>query len=250
MWRSHRISNPPNHFLADPFVIQRHGKDYCFVEDYDFQKAKGCISVYELEEKHYERLGEAIDEPFHLSFPFLFTFRDTVYMCPESSQKSDIRVYESIEFPLKWKLSKILMNNVSAADTMIFQKNNLWWMFTNIDPTASSDHNSMLYIFYAESPLSNTWLPHRMNPVIVDARKARNGGILFHDKCIYRVSQKQKFSFYGAGAAINKICVLNEDEYIETEFCRIEPKFFSNIEGSHHIHSNRNFTAFDFFSLE
>jgi len=249
MWRAHQIINPPNGFLADPFVIRRREKDYCFVEEYNYDKEKGCISVYELRNNTSERLGEAINESFHLSFPFLFPFEGKLYMCPETNQTNDIRVYENIEFPLKWKLSKTLINNVSASDTMIFQKDNMWWMFTNIDPVAANDHSSMLFIFYADSPISDTWLPHGRNPVIVDSSKARNGGMLIHEGCIYRVSQKQSFGFYGAGTTINKIDVLNKNEYVETEFCPVKPEFFSNVGGTHHMHGNGHVTVFDFVKL-
>jgi hypothetical protein len=44
----------------DPFVVTEGGRDFCFVEDYDYRKRNGCISVYELKAKTAERLGEAI----------------------------------------------------------------------------------------------------------------------------------------------------------------------------------------------
>jgi len=171
-------------------------------------------------------------------------------MCPETGNTNEIRVYENLEFPLKWRLSKVIMKNVSAADSMIFHKNDRWWLFTNIDPIFSGDHSSMLYIFHADSPLSNSWIPHRMNPVIVDPCKARNGGILIEDESVYRVSQRQRFGFYGASIAINKISTLTADEYIEEEISRIDPDFFVDIAGTHQFHSNGHFTAFDFVSLE
>ena len=33
LWRGVKLETPPQHFLADPFVITRDGRDYCFVED-------------------------------------------------------------------------------------------------------------------------------------------------------------------------------------------------------------------------
>ena len=46
MWKAVRIKNPVNHFLADPFVINTNDKTYCFVEDYDYNLSRGCISLY------------------------------------------------------------------------------------------------------------------------------------------------------------------------------------------------------------
>ena len=34
--KSKIIQNPPNSFIADPFLFRRNQKDYCFVEEYDF----------------------------------------------------------------------------------------------------------------------------------------------------------------------------------------------------------------------
>jgi hypothetical protein len=249
MWRAIKIVNPVNHFLADPFVISEDGRDYCFVEDYDYGKSRGCISVYELKEKTAECLGDAIVEPFHMSFPYLFRFEGKLYMCPETSEMRDIRLYECINFPLQWKLSKVLMKDVSATDTMIFEKNGIWWLFTNIDPSNIGDHCSELFIFSADNPLSKEWIPHDKNPIIIDSNKARNAGLLFHDDSIYRASQRQGFNLYGKGLSINEICSLSGSEYSESKLCSIEPNFFPDIKGTHHLHSNGSVTAFDFVTV-
>lgn len=246
MWRAIRIKNPVNHFLADPFVISKQDKDYCFVEDYDYEKGRGCIAVYELKEKTSERLGDVIVEPFHLSFPYLFEFDSKLYMCPDTSEINEIRLYECINFPLDWKYSRTLMHNVNAADTMIFKENNTWWLFSNIDPSNIGDHCSELFIYSAENPLSSNWKPHNKNPIFVDSNKARNAGILFQNGLPFRVAQKQGFNMYGKSFSINKINILNNDEYSESKLSEIKPYFFPNTKGTHHMHSNNKITVFDF----
>ena len=84
LWRSNIIANPPYRFLADPFVFRRGDLDVCFVEDYDFRTKKGKISVFKISGNKYEELGTALDEPFHLSYPFIFTVDNELYMCPET----------------------------------------------------------------------------------------------------------------------------------------------------------------------
>lgn len=167
-------------------------------------------------------------------------------MCPETAKNKDIRLYECVHFPLEWKLKKVLMSSVSAVDTMIFEHNRLWWLFTNIDPTNSGDHSSELFIFHSDSPLSDTWHPHAKNPVLVDSTKARNAGLLVDEGSVYRVSQRPSFGRYGSGAAINKILVLDEKEYVEENLVSIEPNFFRKICGTHHLHSNGKYSVFDF----
>jgi len=246
MWRSTRIKNPRNHFLADPFLINENGEDFCFVEDFDYTKNKGCIAVYQLEEQSTRRLGEAIVEPFHLSFPYLFRYNGKLFMCPETYKNNDIRVYECVDFPLKWKLSNVLMRDIAAADTMIFEKDEKWWMFTNIDPTESGDLCYELDIFYSDNPLSTNWTPHPKNPIYCDASMARNGGLLYKNNSIYRVSQQHGFDQYGTGFTINKICILNTKDYSEEKITAIEPNFFKHIQGCHHIDSKNNLTVFDY----
>ena len=249
MCQARKIETPANHFLADPFVIREGDRDFCFLEDYDYKISRGFICAYELKEDTAERLGEVIVEPFHLSFPYLFRYESKLYMCPECSENKDIRVYECVDFPLKWKLSKILMSNISAVDTMIFERDGLWWLFTNIDPTNTGRFESELFIFYSDNPLGDEWHPHPKNPVLMDSTKGRNGGILYDDKWVYRVAQKQGFKVYGKEFSINKITVLNKYEYEETEVCAAEPKFFPGLIGCHHLHSNGDITVFDYLAL-
>ena len=248
MWRSERIRNPANHFLADPFVISTEDGAYCFVEDYDYAIAKACIAVYRLDGKTPERLGVAISEPFHLSFPYLFQFESKLYMCPETSENRDIRIYECVKFPLEWRLKKVLMSDLSAVDSMIFERDGLWWLFTNIDLANSGDATAELFIYYADSPLADVWRPHPKNPIFVDSTRARNGGLLHANGAIYRVSQAQGFDLYGKRSTINKIIILNESEYLENAMISIEANFFPKLNGTHHLHSNGVYSAFDYVS--
>ena len=240
------IPNPPGHFLADPFVIDVDNRSYCFVEDFDEVTDKGSITVYELHEDHAERIGEAISEPFHMSFPYVFEYQSKIYMVPETFVINEIRLYECVSFPLEWKLKQVLMSDVSAADTMLLQRDGLWWLFTNIDPLNSADHCLQLSIFYSESLFSSEWHPHTQNPIFVDSSIARNAGVLVDDNSVYRVSQHQGFDQYGKGALVNRISILNKAEYLETFVMSIEPHFFKDLKGTHHIHSDGRYTVFDF----
>lgn len=241
-----RIKNPAGHYLADPFVISEGGRDFCFVEDFDFKRGKGCISAYGIGDTSAERLGEAIVEPFHMSFPYIFRHDSRIFMCPETSDNREIRLYECVDFPLKWKLSKVLMRDVNAVDTMLFERDGLWWMLTSIDACDSGDNSAELFIYYTDDLLSGQWLPHPKNPVMIDSSRARNAGLLSDESGLYRVAQRQGFEVYGKGFSINKILVLNRQDYRETEVRSVEPDFFAGLKGCHHLHSNGNISVFDF----
>jgi hypothetical protein len=246
MSKAIKIENPVNHYLADPFVISKNNKTYCFVEDFDYFLSRGCISLYELNEVKATRYGKIISEPFHMSYPYVFEYQSKFYMVPETCQNQDIRLYEAEEFPHKWKFLKTIFKDVDAADTTIFEKDGLWWLFTNIDPVKSGQHDSELFIFYSENPLSEKWTSHPKNPVICNSLTGRMGGIIFDKKIIYRVSQKQAFDKYGYATNINKILELSTTDYSEELEFTIKPNFFNYLDGTHHIHGNSNVTVFDF----
>lgn len=240
------IKNPNGRFLADPFLVSKNGKDYCFVEDYIEAIKKGVISVYQINDNNATRLGEVLSEPFHLSFPFVFEYNDQLYMCPETGEADDIRLYKCLEFPMKWGLSHVLMADVSAVDTIIFQQHGVWWMFTNISPFKDGDYCSALFIFSADHPLSDSWTPHVGNPVIIDANGGRNAGFLIDGNIVYRPGQCQGFDLYGKYFGLNQIKSLTLNSYEEKRVCNVLPKFFKGISGTHHIHSAGNLTVFDF----
>ena len=138
------------------------------------------------------------------------------------------------------------MKDIFAVDSMIFLYDEIWWLFTNINPDNGTDACSDLSIFSSSNPVSNQWRPHIMNPVIVDSSRARNGGILFDDKNIYRVSQKQKFDMYGGEFMINKIKTLNSEKYSESIEYSMPPDLLIDFKAAHHCHSNGKITVFDF----
>ena len=244
--KAHFIENPPNHFLADPFVYRFKGEDYCFVEAFNYLEKKAQIDVYKLIEDKYEYLGIALKEDFHLSFPYIFEFKENVYMIPESAKNKDIRLYKAVNFPLDWELEEVLIDNIDAADSLVFHHNKKWWLFTNVDPLMKGDHNFQLDIYYSDNLLKGDWIPHKQNPVILEPTFARNGGILFNKDNIYRVGQKFGFyKKYGLGFSIRKILHLDEESYIESEEASYEDYYSSEIIGSHHIHSNSIYTVFD-----
>ena len=241
------IKNPKNSFLADPFVIKYNDKTVLFVENFNFSSKKGVISAYQIDPKGYKQIGVAIEEKFHLSYPFLIQNDNNLFMIPESAQAKDIRIYKCIEFPLKWKLHKILMSNISAADTNIIKYNNKYWMFTNIDSSSMNDHSSEMHIFYSDELITTNWKPHRNNPVIFDSKKARNGGMIFSkDNELFRVFQKQEFDTYGSSIGIARIKVLTQNQYEEEILINIAPKFFKDIKRTHSFSYNADVISIDF----
>jgi hypothetical protein len=244
------IPNPAGAFLADPFAITVDGSDYLFVEEFPFDTRKGVISAYRLTEAGAERIGVVLEEPHHLSFPFLFEHDDDIYMVPESGADRSIRLYKATGFPTAWAEVKVLRDDVAAVDTIVFKNDGLWWMFTTIQGEGPGLNNAELHAFYADDPLGD-WTPHQLNPIVMDATRGRNGGFIRDaDGAPCRVAQVPGFTFYGAASAVYRIDALSPTTYRESLIREVRPTFFSKLDGTHHIHSANGLTVYDFMRVE
>jgi hypothetical protein len=248
--RSNIIVNPPYRFLADPFVFRRGDLDVCFVEDYDFRTNRGKISVFKISGNKYEELGSALDEPFHLSYPFIFAVDNELYMCPETGEIREIRLYKCTEFPLRWSFHKTLMKDVSAVDTNIFFFKDRWWLLTTIDSSEIGELCSELHVFYSDAFDSDAWTPHAENPVIFDSERARSGGFFRDGDKLFRVFQRQGFDQYGESMGIAQIKDLGTETYREETVSTIEPRFAPKILGTHSFSYYNGLLAIDFVKNE
>ena len=247
------IKNPSNRFFADPFVITRDNRTICFVEDYYYNKSRACISAVEIKDDNsYTILGTIIDEPFHMSFPFIFEYKDELYMTPETCEADSIRLYKCIEFPMRWEYQKDIISNISATDSIIFEHDSRWWLLCNMAIDGNSDYSSTLMAFYSDNPLADKWIAHELNPLIFDSKIARNGGVLNikSGKLPIRSRQKQGFGEYGESFSLAQIEELTPSSYKEREIGKFSATFFENIKTCHHIHSNDKYTVYDYMRCE
>ena len=84
------------------------------------------------------------------------------------------------------------------------------------------------------------------NPVLFDAKNARNGGLFYKDKILYRVSQSRSKSIYGQRFSINQVIKISANEYIEKHIQTIYPNFKDDIIGTHHFHCDDKYSVVDF----
>ena len=248
--KSKFIQNPKGRFLADPFVIKKNNEYFCFVEDYSFSSEKGSISLIKIDSSGYQIFENIINEDFHLSYPFIFEQSGQYYMCPESYQANEIRLYKCIEFPCKWEFHKTLMKGVHALDTSIFFENGKWRMLTNIDSSALKKEGSELHLFSADSFDSNNWIPSNQNPIIFDSSRGRNGGLVISKENKYRVSQNSSYDQYGSAFSINLIKEINDNNYVEQHLVTVKPNFKKNLLGTHTFSCAEDIVVFDIVKNE
>lgn len=237
LYEGTQIANPKGRYFADPFLFVRNGETFCFVEDFPDSEGKGVISVLKLTDGGASCMGRVIEEDFHLSFPFPFEYDGQIWICPESHQSGQIRIYRCKKFPLEWEPHSIAMDGVSAVDTMIFPSDGRWWMLTNIDPGVGAETFSELHLFSASAPVGAEWVAHPMNPVLVDPQFARNAGMLKDGARLFRVSQERAFGSYGVSASISEITQLTLTGYREELKVTLQPEFRAGLTGMHHFHS-------------
>jgi len=241
-----KIIPPRDRFWADPFVINKNGKYYIFIEELIYKENKGYICFMEMDEKgNYSEPVKVLEQNYHLSYPFLIEDHGELYMIPESKQNNTIELYKCINFPLQWKLEKVLMNNVRAVDSTILYKHNKYWLFCNITQNPGPSAPDELYLFYSNKLISDSWKGHPLNPIVSDFKKSRPAGNFFNYKNkLYRPSQNG-LKNYGYGMKINQVIELSETTYEEKVVNSIYPEWDDDLIGTHTLNSTINLTIID-----
>jgi len=242
------IPNPLGRSLADPFIVNWNGQTAIFVEDIDLSIGKGSISAILLDGSQLYEVLPCIKEDFHMSFPFTFEWQGDLFMCPETSRASEIRIYRCTNFPFGWEFAETIIDDTCAVDTVLFPWNDLWWMLTGISDLGAPGRMSELHCFYSTDPISKVWHAHELGVVVRDSTVGRNGGLILGDGSVYRVRQAHGFQQYGYKLTVSKISILSKEFFQETEIMGVKPKKNSSIKAIHHLSSNGGYTAFDFLA--
>jgi hypothetical protein len=180
--KAEHVTDVSAKFVADPFILKEGKTWYLFFEVYNNDTQQGDLAVATSNNSwiwHYQQI--VIDEPFHLSYPYVFKWEDEYYLIPESFEANSIRLYKAENFPTKWSFVDTLVEGRDFVDNSIAYFNNKWWLF------ASTTSNDTLYLYYADN-LGGPWMEHPESP-IVDGNNhiARpSGRVLVYQDRIYR----------------------------------------------------------------
>jgi hypothetical protein len=205
-WR--QVPDTGDHFYADPFPHRRQDKDFIFVEDYPHATGKAIISVVRL---HGD--GEALppepvlEEPFHLSYPQVFDWRGETWMLPEGSASGRLTLYRAAHYPDRWEAETVLLEGCEVSDATLLQQGGLWWLFA----TERDGHGSTsdtLVVFSAPS-IEGPWIPHPMNPIVIDRRLARPGGAFVHVGGRILLPVQDGTEGYGGGLGLSELLALD-----------------------------------------
>ncbi|KAJ7545232.1 hypothetical protein O6H91_09G111700 [Diphasiastrum complanatum] len=209
----------PSNFVADPFLYLQGGKMYVFFETKHAITNQGDIGVAESVDDGatWRYIGIALDEEWHLSYPFVFEFNGQIYMMPEGSKNGDLRLYRALDFPLHWTLEKVLIHKPIVDATML-EYDGSYWIFGSDFHRFGAHKNGELEIWYANNPLG-TWKQHKRNPVHNGDKSmgARNGGRPFiYEGRLYRLGQDCGDT-YGQRLLVFQVETLTQYKYAETK---------------------------------
>lgn len=207
------VSDVAAKFVADPFMLNVNGVWHMFFEVMNRETRKGEIGLAtSVNGLNWEYRQIVLDEPFHLSYPYVFEWNHEYYMIPETFEPGKIRLYKSKEFPCQWSFVRSLVTG-RYADPSVFYFDNRWWMFVCATPHR---HDSLRLYFAAN--LMGPWMEHPASPIIEDnARKARPAGrVLVLADRIIRFTQ-DCVPTYGTQVRAFEISELTTRSYLETE---------------------------------
>lgn len=182
LFRAEDVKDVSAKFVADPFLI-KDGKTWnLFFEVYNRDTDQGDLAVATSKNTwtwNYQNV--IIDEPFHLSYPYVFKADDGYYLIPESYQANSIRLYKADEFPTKWSFVKTLVEGRDYVDNSIVHYNGKWWLFSSVTT------NDKLYLHYADT-LTGPWKEHPLSPIVSgNVHKSRpSGRLLIYNGKLYR----------------------------------------------------------------
>jgi hypothetical protein len=173
--------------IADPFLIEKDSVLYFYFEIMGTTGADIGVAKVNPINHDLEYLGLAIDEPGHLSYPLIFTENGTTYLIPESQALNSVRLYEAVDFPLKWAYKKDLLANIKLADPTVFKKDDIWYMFAS--------ENEKMHLYFSDSLLGN-WIEHPKSPVKV-GNFTRGAGRIFENNGRFIRFGQDHFGGYG-----------------------------------------------------
>ena len=217
-------------FWADPFLYA----NTIFVERYDYSTALGRIGYVQLDkELNVVEQGDVdIGEDIHLSFPNVFEHDGEIYMLPETSASQHVSLYRCESFPNKFQHAQTLLEGVFAVDSIVFQFEGLWWIFTT-HASLSGRCNIELQLYYSENLLTDSWTLHPQSPLCIDVRRGRNGGQIQRvDGKLYRFAQDGSIR-YGRRLGVYEIVALTPTHYEEVFIRYIEPKWSPGLNRCH-----------------
>lgn len=211
-WRD--LPDDGHHFYADPFPVVRGDETWLFVEDFDHRVGKGVISVVGFDDQGpVGTPTPVLRHDAHLSFPFVLEHDGEMWMIPETSGAGTVELYRARSFPHRWEREAVLLTGLEASDATVMRHGDRWLMLATV--RSGGSFSDTLHAWSADR-LTGPWLPHRLDPLLVDIASARPAGrVVARDGRLLRPVQDNRTG-YGAALLLTEITRLDDDGFEQT----------------------------------
>jgi hypothetical protein len=230
-------------FFADPFPIFHGGKWLIFAELFDKKKAKGSIALL-------DELGNAqvvLEEPWHLSYPFVWEEGGNNYLLPESAEAGQLFLYRAVDFPFSWEKAQVIFPK-EAYDPTLWKTEEGYWLFVNQKSHPACSPFDELYLYFSSTLTSPDWISHPENPIVSNVGSSRPAGRLFvKNGILYRPAQDSE-KRYGHRMRIMEVKELSRVRYREQEAFTIEADETGGFLGVHSLNQMGDRWVVDFYS--
>jgi hypothetical protein len=197
-------------FVSDPFMFIDDLRYYMFFEVLNQASNQGDIGMAESGDGKTWRYRQIVlNEPFHLSYPYVFKWQGQYYMIPESNQDRSVRLYMAEDFPMRWKFVKKLVAGALFTDTSVVYFQERWWMYSYI-----AGENAL--VLYSSTELTGPWKEHPLSPLIQGNKHISRpaGRLLVLDDRLYRFAQDDT-PVYGTQVFAFEVLELSPTKYKE-----------------------------------
>lgn len=229
-------------YAADSFCFETNRAKYIVFEDYDYETAKGKISLLKI--GFYGRppnIKPVIEKPFHLAYPFVFKHGENIYLIPETAENGTIELYKWNDANEGFDFQQVLLN-VAGVDSSIVYHQGRWWLFCGLKNDLP---NEKLHVFYADE-LTGPYKAHLLNPVKTDPAGSRPAGqFIVENGVLFRPAQ-HSVNWYGEKIDWFKVNVLTPSSFCEEYVGEIVPrKSWDHNKGIHTFSRTSNFSLID-----
>lgn len=205
VFKEFRINCGKRYWLADPFVFEKDGVTYLFYEAYDLILHRGKIGYSIItDENTPSEVHIVIDEPYHLSFPYIFEQNGDIFIMPETCGNNTVKFFRASTFPTKWEEHKTIIDDIFACDSIFINSHRgKYYLIANemYRKDVPNNNYSSCWVKNYLYPLHNDLTIAGERTLIAEGDYGiRNAGKSFSkDNTLYRVGQNCMNRLYGKG---------------------------------------------------
>lgn len=221
-----KIKNEPGYFLADPFL----SGIILYAEEYSYKTGKGHIVAYKLYKDAYYRIGVALCQDYHLSFPSLFYSGCDLFMLPEAHESGKLTLYKNTGGACDWTEYKTIADG-NYIDSFITEIDGEKYLFAN----KINENKLFVYRLNQEYGIMDSVGEY-------GGADYRNGGFYYKGENFIRIGQMNCKQIYGYNYNTKKV-IIDENGYKEEYLKTINPP--EGCVGTHHYVNDGLISAWD-----